>query len=95
MSLAPGVILPCYGPDAVKKWCQQTGVDIIKVGPTVLIIEIALSICALRQRPTFEKHFSGIVVQRKAQKLSLGCKTVLKSTPDQLIQLGMVNGGIS
>ena len=63
------------------------GVDFIKVGHTAQNIEIALSICALHQRPTFEKLFSGVRVQRKAQKIGGGRKTVyeidLKSVLDK------------
>ena len=53
-----------------------SGVDFIKVGHTAQNIEIALSICALHLRPAFEKLFSSVRVQRKAQKISGGCKTV-------------------
>ena len=35
----------------------KSGVDFIKVGPMAQIIEIALSICALRLRPTFWDAF--------------------------------------
>ena len=35
----------------------NSGVDFIKVGCTAQIIEIALSICTLHLRPTFEKLF--------------------------------------
>ena len=40
-------------------------VDFIKVGRRVQIIEIALSICTLRLRPTFEKLFTDVKFQRK------------------------------
>ena len=40
-------------------------VNFIKVGGKVQIIQISLSIFALRLRPTFEKLFTGIKVQPK------------------------------
>ena len=40
-------------------------VDFIKVGRRVQIIEIALSICTLCLRPTFEKLFTVVKFQRK------------------------------
>ena len=43
----------------------HTGGDLLKVGRTAHIIEIAQSICTLRLCPTFEKLFTGIKVQRK------------------------------
>ena len=52
------------------------GVDFIKVGHTAQIIKIALSICALRQLPTFEMLFTGVDVQGSVQKIGAGRKTV-------------------
>ena len=46
----------------------------------VQMIEIAPSIYTLRLRQTFEKLFTGVKVQRKAQKIS--AKQSMKSTPD-------------
>ena len=53
----------------------KLGVNFIKVGRTVQIIEIALSIFTLRLRPTFEKLFTCVKVGRRAQKIGVGCKT--------------------
>ena len=57
------------------------GVDFIKVGPRARIIEIALSIYALRLRTTFKKLFTGANVGRRAQKIGAGCKTVYEINP--------------
>ena len=55
-------------PDPIKEQkCLQQRVDFIKVGCTVQIIEIALSICTLCLRPTFEKLFCRVKVGHRAQ----------------------------
>ena len=46
---------------------------------------VALSIYALCLRPTFEKLFIGIKVQRKAKKVGVGHKKFLKLTPQVTI----------
>ena len=43
------------------------GVNFIKLGCNAQIIKLALSICALPLRPTFEKLFCGIKVGRGEQ----------------------------
>ena len=59
------------------------GVDFIKVGCMVQIIEIALSIYALHLHQTFEELFTGIKVQRKVQKIVVGHKTVYEIDPQR------------
>ena len=54
---------------------MEIRVDFIKVGRMVQIIY------ALRLHPTFEKLFTGIKVQRKAQKIGVGFKTVNEIKP--------------
>ena len=53
----------------------------VNVGRKAYIIEIALSIYTLPQRPTFEQLFSGILVRPKAQKIMVGRKTVYEIDP--------------
>ena len=49
--------------------------------------EIALSIYALRLCPTFEKlNFTGLKVQRNAQMVGVGCKTVYEIEPREVFQ---------
>ena len=44
-----------------------------------IICALRLTVCAIR--PTFEKLFIGAKVQRKAQKIGVGCKTVNEIDP--------------
>ena len=57
----------------------RPGVDFIKVGHKAQIIEIALSICALRLAQLFEKFFIGAKVGRE------GAKTVYEIDPRQMV----------
>ena len=61
------------------------GVDFIKVGRTAQNIEIALSIYALRLRPTFKELFTNIKDWCKAQKIGIGHKTVYEIDPRLLM----------
>ena len=67
-----------------------TRVDFLKVGHMVQIIEIALSICALCLRPTFEKLVTGKKSWPSALKIgerrniSARRKQFMKSTPERL-----------
>ena len=63
---------------------EKSGVDCIKVGRTAQIIEIALSICAHRLPPTFEKLFTGVNVWHRVQKIGTGCKQLMKLTPGDI-----------
>ena len=53
--------------DQLDQGSSLPGVDFIKVGRTAQIKEIALSICALRLCPDFEKLFTGAKVLRKGK----------------------------
>ena len=54
----------------------QLGVGFIKVGHAAHIIDLALSIYALRLCPTFEMLFTGVKFWHRAQKIAAGRKTV-------------------
>ena len=62
--------------DRTKDFKKTSRVDFLKVGSMAQIIEIALSICALLLRPTFEKLFTGVNVRRRPRKIGAGLKTV-------------------
>ena len=57
------------------------------------IIELALSICALCLRPTFEKLFTGVNVWRRVGKIGAGGKTLYEIDPlsQILISVGHKN----
>ena len=63
------------------KLCHTIRVHFTKVGRMAQIIEKALSICALRLSPAFEKLFTGGNVPCRPQKIGPRRKTVYEIDP--------------